>query len=297
MYLVNCFKKLFTSPTFWCSILATAVICMFSGVYNDRETGTKTIIEMFAQYSKAAMLGDVSLNSYAVFKAGFGNWISMFVPVVTTLASVTIFVDEQKSRVSLFTLPRAGIVKCTIGACAFFLLAGGLTLMLGFALFALLCAVMFPPLSAYPAEMSAQFIEYTFWQGTAMSKIFGVGGTGLCIIAGLIETFVYGMVCSAGAMVLCVFSQNKYVTICTPFFLKYALGQFSMMLGVKATQDPFAVNEKLLAFANTIHPDGINSILNYSQNVTAIIIINGAFLLITAALFCILRIRRLKNGT
>lgn len=298
MYLVTCFKKLFRSPAFWASVIGTAVICMFSELYNDIHSGsTKTVIEMYMQYTRNALLSDTILCSYSVFLTGFGNWPAMFVPVIVSISSISICIDERKSGMWRFTLHRIGRIRYSIGECLFILLSGGLALTLGYGIFGALAAIMFPPLSAYPAESAQIFIETTFRQNSAMAGIYQSGGLAFCALAQLAETFFYGAVCSAAAMLLSAFCENKYIIICTPFFLKYALNQFSIMLSCKAFEDPMNFNEKLSEFANVINPDTAKSFLNYSQNPFGAVILNAAYMIVLSVLFCAIRIRRLKNET
>lgn len=295
-YFIYCIKKLLRSPTFWASVVGTAVICLFSEIYySPLENISETVIGMYSKYTRKALLEDTSLCSYAVFSGGFGVWAAMFAPVVAALASIGICVDERKSGMWRFALHRAGRLRYTVGGCAFVLLSGGLALTFGYGLFGIMAAIMFPPLSAYPAESAAMFAEFTFREGSAMAAIFGVGGLPLCTAAQLGETFIFGSVSSAAAMLLSSFCENKYIVICTPFFLKYSLSQISSVLSVKALEDPMNYNERLLKFANTIQPDGINYFLSYSENTLVIVILNAAFLMITAVLFCVIRGRRLKS--
>lgn len=295
-YFIYCIKKLLRSPAFWASVVGTAVICLFSEIYYfSFEDVSETVIGMYSKYTREALLESTSLCSYAVFSGGFGTWAAMFAPVVAALASIGICVDERKSGMWRFALHRAGRARYCVGGCAFILLSGGLALTLGYGLFGIMAAIMFPPLSAYSPESAAMFAEYTFRQGSAMAELFAAGGLPLCVAAQLGETFIFGAVSSAAAMLLSSFCENKYIVICTPFFLKYSLAQISSVLGVKASEDPMNYNERLMKFANTIQPNGINHFLSYSENTLAIIILNAAFLMITAVLFCVIRGRRLKN--
>ncbi len=298
MYLATCFKKLFCSPIFLLSVAAAAVICMFSELYHSTRSGTeKTVIEMYLQYTRSAMLSDVGLCSYTVFVKGFGNWVAMFVPVIVSISSISIFIDERKSGVWRYALHRTGRIRYGIGGCFFILLSGGLALTLGYALFGILAAIMFPPLSAFPEESADFFVEMNFSRGTAMAGIYQSGGLPLCVAAQLAETFFYGMVCSAAAMLLSAVCENKYVIICTPFFLKYALNQLSIMLSLKAIDDSADLNRWLMNFAQIINPDAAKSFLNNSGDPLAAVIVNAAYLLILSVIFCAVHIRRLKNET
>lgn len=296
MYFVTCFKRLFRSPVFWLSVFGTAAICMFSELYVDPQGETKTVIEMFARYSKKAMLADAKLCSYNVFVAGFRGWLTMFAPVIVSISAVGICIDERKSGMWRLTLHRTGRIRYSISSGLFILLSGGLVLALGSGVFAILTAVMFPPLSTYTAEDVSFFTGLMFRQGTGMYGIYKAGGLPLCIAVQLGETFFYGMVCSAAAMLLSVFCENKYVIICVPFFLKYALDQLSASLFIRAADDPSGYNEKLSNLAELIDPDAANSFLSYPEDQPQkILLINAGFVLILFIMFCTIRTRRLKN--
>ena len=298
MYFAACFKKLFCSPMLWLCVIATAVICLFSELYYDSRGGTKTVIEMFLQYSEDAMLADIRLCSYNVFITGFRGWLVLFVPVIVSLSAVGIYIDERKSGMWRLMLHRTGKVRYSIGGGLFILLSGGLALALGGGLFASLTAIMFPSLSAYPADKVSFFAEITFRQGTAMHGIYQAGGPVLCTVVQLLETFFYGMVCSAAAMFLSAFCENKYVIVCIPFFLKYALDQFSTFLFIQSIDDTMGNNEMLSSLAEIINPDAANSFLEYSGNTPIVIVLlNSVFMAVLLILFCVIRIRRLKNDT
>ncbi|MDE6733101.1 MAG: hypothetical protein K2J77_09535 [Oscillospiraceae bacterium] len=297
-YLFYCIKKLLKSPAFWASVVGTAAVCLCSEIYFNSRTNTQeTVIGMFAQYTREAFLEDSGLCSYAVFSGGFGVWAAMFAPVLAALSPITIAADERKSGMWRFSLHRAGRARFCGGSCAFVLIAGGLAIMLGYALFGALTAVMFPPISAYSPDKIEMFSAYTFREGSAMSAIFKAGGLPLCVIARLGETFLFGAVSAAAAMLLSAFCENKYIVICTPFFLKYSLAQIDSVLLMAAVSDPENYNEKLKKFANIIHPDGANYFLSYTANVPQIIITNAAFICLMVLCYCVIRGRRLKNET
>lgn len=293
MYFVTCFKRLFRSPMLWLSALGTAAICMFSELYVTPQGETKTVIEMFMQYSKNAMLADVKLCSYNVFVTGFRGWLTLFVPVIVSISVVGICIDERKSGMWRLTLHRTGRIKYSISGGLFILLSGGLVLVLGSGIFAALTAIMFPSLRLYTAEDVSFFTGLMFRQGTGMYGIYMAGGLPLCAAVQLAETFFYGMVCSAAGMLLSVLCENKYVIICIPFFLKYALDQFSTSLFLKAADDPMGYNERLSNLAELIDPDAANSFLSYPGDQPGmIVLINAGLVVILFSLFCIIRIRK-----
>lgn len=295
-YLFYCLKKLFKSPAFWASVVGMAAVCLFSEIYYNSRTNTQeTVIGMFAQYTREAFLEDSDLCSYAVFSGGFGVWAAMFAPVLAALSPIAIAVDERKSGMWRFSLHRAGKARFCGGGCAFVPISGGLAIMLGYALFGALAAVMFPPISAYSPDKIEMFSAFTFRGGSAMSAIYKAGGLPLCVAAQLCETFLFGAVSAAAAMLLSSFCENKYIVICTPFFLKYSLAQIDSVLLMAAISDPDNYNEKLQKLANTIQPDAVHHILSYPENAPGIIIVNAAFLCVTVLCYCVIKGRRLKN--
>lgn len=295
-YLFYCLKKLLRSPAFWASVVGMAAVCLFSEIYfNARTSTSETVIGMYTKYAREAFLEDTSLCSYAVFSHGFGTWAAMFAPVIAALSPIAIAADERKSGMWRFSLHRAGRARFCGGGCAFVLISGGLAITLGYALFGAMAAIMFPPISAYSPEEAEMYFEFAFWEGSAMSAFFKAGGLPLCVIAQLAEAFLFGAVSAAAAMLLSSFCENKYIVICTPFFLKYSLSQIVSVLLMTAVSDPDSYNEKLHKFANIIQPDGAKHFLSYSENVLWIIIANAAFLGVTVIGYCLIRGRRLKN--
>ncbi|MCM1167742.1 MAG: hypothetical protein NC401_17280 [Ruminococcus sp.] len=268
---------------------------MFSELYRTSQGDTKTVIEMFIEYSRNAMLADTQLCSYNVFAAGLNGWLTMFVPVIVSISAVGICVDERKSGMWRFALHRTGRVKYGISGGLFILLSGGLVLLCGYGLFGILAAIMFPPLSEFPAESADFFREITFWQWSAMLEIYRWGGLPLCAAARLAEAFFYGAVCSSAAMLLSAVSENKYVVICTPFFLKYGLCQLATALSYKAVEDPMNIDASLLTLANTVHPDSASRFLDSSENPLGTVALNVLFVVGSALIFCVIRVRRLKN--
>ena len=85
-----------------------------------------------------------------------------------------------------------------------------------------------------------------------------------------------------------VIMRNKYLIMCIPFFVKYALTQTVQKLILTAASDWENIDPEMVKFANTINPDGLLYVFD-SMNKLSIFLLFG----LTAAAFltCFLIIR------
>lgn len=297
MYLLTCLKKLFGSLTFWAGVLGTAVICMLSGVYFNPQNGqTESVIAIYSHYTKEALLQNVQFSFHSIFSAGLGSWLKLFMPVIVSIAVVNIKLDEQGSGIWRFTEHRIGKWKYHIGTCLFYLLSGGLTLLFGYGLFGLIVYLLFPPLSEYPVEQMQYYLDNAFWQESIMQKLYLSGGLPLTVVMQLAEIFLYGAVGTAVSLLLSSFADNKYVIICTPFFLKYVLNQFCTKLIYSAYADQAQPKEWLGEIASIIDPEAVTNILSYSHHIVIVLLLNVGVVLLSGILYCVIRNRRESYG-
>lgn len=291
-YLISCFKRLLYSPAFYAAAVGTAVICMFSPIYDPKSGEFENILYVYTHCTKSELLTSTWSSSYSVFKEGLGGWLSMFSPVIAAIASVGIKSDERTSRVNRFFIQRTGRSKYNVGSCLFYLLSGGITVSLGYGLFAIAVYLGFPHISEYPAENAAFYMETAFEQGSIMEDLYKLGGEGLTVFAQLLEIFVYGIVCSAIPVAASVFTDNKYVIVCTPFFLKYAANYLSLLLTSWSYRDPWNPNEALAQIGSVINPDAVTTVLSYKNNLVQILLLNTVLVAAASLFFCICNQRK-----
>lgn len=291
-YLRSCFKRLFYSPAFYAAVLGTALICMFSPIYDPCGGEFENIFYIYTHSIKSDLLTYAELSSYSVFRSGLGGWLRMFVPVTAALASVGIKSDEYGSGAHLFFLHRRGKIKYSVESCLFYLLSGGLTVFFGFVVFGIAVYLRFPHISEFSAADAAFVFEMSFWQGSAMESLYKIGGEGLTVLAQLLEMFFYGVMQSAAPMVISVFTENKYVVICTPFFLKYTVNHLSLLFTHWAYSDPQSPNEALAQLGNIIDPEAVTAFLSYNNNSVQIILFNILLIAGASLFFCIYNQRK-----
>ncbi len=289
-YLKSCFKRLFCSPAFYAAILGTAVICLFSSVFDIKAGTMKSIIYMYTNYTKDELLAYKDMCSYSVFKNGLGSWLSMFSPVFAVFACVGIKSDEKSIGADLFFIHRVGKTRYNIGSCLFYLLSGGLTVFLGYGLFTGAVYLAFPHISEYSAE-SAELI-ISFEQNSIMETLYRLGGEGITVAAYLLEIFFYGMVCSAVPMAISVFTANKYLIICTPFFIKYAVDCLSGLFYSWAGSDPDNYKEVLAEIGGIIDPESVVTIFSNNYSMIPILLLNTAVIAAMSIFYCIYNQRK-----
>ncbi len=292
-YFGSCLKRLFRSPVLWVAAAGTVALSLFSPLYYNSQDGSNlSILEVYLGYQEKALLTNTQFCSYAVFRRGFGAWLRMFVPVIVSLAAVNLKADEQNSGSWRNFLFRAGKPAYHVGSCLFYLISGGMVLVLGYGIFGLAVLGMFPGLGRFPVEESALYLESLQGQGSALGGLFGTGGFPLVIGVFFLEIFLYGMEQSAAAMFLSLFTGNKYILVCTPFFLRYMLGQTTTLfpqlarsLNLNLPLDPYEI-------ANIWSPEAVLTLFEYRNNFQWVLLLHMGYLAAASLLYCLIRMKR-----
>lgn len=292
-YFGSCLKRLFRSPVLWAAAAGTVALSLFSPLYyNSQDESSLSILEVYLGYQEKALLTSTQFCSYAVFRKGFGAWLRMFVPVIISLAAVNLKADEQNSGSWRNFLFRAGKPAYHVGSCLFYLISGGLVLVLGYGIFGLAVLGMFPGLGRFPVEESALYLESLQGQGSALGGLFGIGGFPLVIAVFFLEIFLYGMEQSAAAMFLSLFTGNKYILVCTPFFLHYMLGQtvtlfphLARSLNLNLPLDPYEI-------ANIWSPEAVLTLFEYRNSFLWVLLLHMGYLAAVFLLYCLISMKR-----
>ena len=80
------FKKILTSPGFYACISLTVILCFCPEVYFDaQKMQAYSVISVLIDFDRKDILTDPQLCSFAVFSAGNGTWVLMFIPIVAAL--------------------------------------------------------------------------------------------------------------------------------------------------------------------------------------------------------------------
>ncbi len=294
-YLFNCLRRLLRAPAFWVAAAGAFALCLFSPIFYLKTDTAYSIFDIFKNYTKIAMSEQTDLYSYEVFNSCFkGDYFSMFAPVIVSIASVNLKADERNSGAWRYFLHRSGKMAYYVGSGLFYLLAGGMVLLFFSALWGIFTYAALPGLSYYSQEQADFIVHFSLCPaGSIMEKLYHCGGFPLMIAAQFLEIFIYGMVQSAAAMLVTLLTENKYLIICTPFFLRYALNQGMRMLPYIGTtlQIPFS-RDTLRRIANTLDPEAVIHLFTYADNFWGILILNLSYLLVCIGIFCLFSYRK-----
>lgn len=251
------FKMIFANYGFYLCAGFTLILCLCTSIYRDPTTNESfSVFRVMREVSRDEMLMNVSLCSFSVIGTGTGSWLSMFIPIVSAFAFIPLSCDKAESgalRSGIFRSSRAAYGLSEFLSAG---LSGALAVMLGFVLFALVACAAFPSISAYPPmeqEMLWAQVEMEFPGSGEMGAFLSVGMKCLSM-------FLYGFVWAAPAVMLTAFTRNKYLVICIPFFIKYAITQtcVKMISGHDNTVTQWKV-------INTVSPDSLMDVSLYAE--------------------------------
>lgn len=108
--------------------------------------------------------------------------------------------------------------------------------------------------------------------------------------------FLYGAVCAAPAIMFTGFIRNKYLVLCIPFFIKYAVSQTCIKLQSQAVSDYNNVDTEMLKISSIFNPDALSYLSDFGNDKKLVLIYNGVLLFSAAVIYLITQSRRLDSG-
>lgn len=288
------FYKILTGYGFYVCIIFTFILCFCTYIYNDYISGDRySVVISLMNFDREFMLGDTTFCSFEVMRKGVGSWLSLFIPIISAFAFIPLVCDEYEAksvRYEIFRSSRFGYDMAKyITAC----LCGGLAVMLGFALYALSVYLLFPNLNEYEQFQIDWYEEMLVYTYPDMAQ----GRYDLIILKKLRDVFLYGVASAAPAILLTSLIRNKYLVLCIPFFIKYAMDQTCVKMQSQAMEDYNNIDTKLLEISSTIKPDAIAFITEVGNDQKIkLLIYNGALVLIAAVLYMVVQSRRHDCG-
>ena len=191
------------------AVLMTCVLCFTAQAYSDTSNGQSfSVFEALFRLDKRLILSDSSLSSVSIFQKALSGYITMFLPIIVAFPFMISFCTERNSGLMRFTITRSGKWRYYLSKFFSAVIGGGLSVMLGVALFGILTAILFPSLSGY--DVPAEQLEWLLPNG------YGV------MIARMLGTaFLYGALSTLPALFLSSFCRNPYIITCLPFMLNY----------------------------------------------------------------------------
>ena len=277
------FRMIFTNYGFYICIVFTVVLCFCTGIYTDsRNNNTYSAIKSLMEFDREFMLNSTLFCSYSVASKGAGSWLTMFIPIISAFAFIPLVCDHCESKFIRLSVFRSSKFSYRTAEFLTACISGGLAVMLGYSLFTGLVYVLFPNIDEYSPDLQAMLSEelsYIYPEASKRGHAYLLGIKSL-------EIFLYGAVSAVPSVMLTCLMRNKYLVMCIPFFLKYAVTQTSIKLSARAFSDWQNPDIKLSEFASIISPDAILN--SYSSPLMRQIILYNGALVSAAFLFYII---------
>ena len=284
------FTKIMSGYGFYICVFFTMILCFATYIFEETISGNRyTVIRSYFSFDREFMLQTTSLSSVEVMRCGTGSWLSLFLPIITAFAFVPVICEEHKSRAVRFEVLRSGKINYYCGRFISGCLYGGLSVMLGYGLYAIVVYRMFPGIGEYSAAL-----QRDYWKTVDLPQAAMFGEGYLCIILPkLAEVCLYGMICAAPILLLTALIHNQYVVICLPFFLKYGLSQICMRINTQPNVGIKAFGRHL---ATIIDPDALADLSEYGSDAKWVLIYSACIIVGSFVLYLLLQRRRLDSG-
>lgn len=286
------FYKILTGYGLYICALFIIILCLSTGIYFDGMNSNEySIIRSLTSFDREFMLKNVNFSSINVAVKGAGSWLTMFIPIISAFAFIPLVCDESESksiRNAIFRTSRFTFyLSKFITAC----LSGGLAVMTGYIIFSGMAFILFPNINEYTFETQRMYKEMLSY---SYPTIIEHGLTSALLIK-YVEMFIYGAFAAVPSIMLTAVTKNKYIVMCIPFFIKYALTQTCAKLLAQAYSNFENINEKLGTFSNIINPDSILTIFEMQEK-KLIILYSIGISFIDFAFYMFIQLRRVDCG-
>ncbi len=234
-------KKIFMSGGFWLCLLMTTVLLFTATVYTDLGTQNRySVIKALTDFTAEQQTKIFELCNVSVMRSATGGWLSLFVPIITAFCFVPQFCVERDGNAVRFQIFRSSRLVYSLSNFFSGIVSGGIAIMLGYGLFCSAVYFLFPT----PSQMD----EYSAMLIADMQFSFPLT---------LLSVWLYGVFWSIPSMFCTSILRNKYLIMCMPFFVKYALNQTVQKIYLNSTADFENIDPSMLEFANIVNPDGL----------------------------------------
>lgn len=284
-------RKILTSYGFYVCVVFSAVLCFSANIYTDVVKDDRySVFTALVTFDRRFMLTDTSFCAQSIILKGADGWLPMFIPIISAFAFIPLICDEHEAKSVRFEIFRTSKCSFYISRFVTALLCGALAVTIGYLIFIGLVLLLFPHLSEYRPQQTEMFYENLRYVYPEISR-----GVLLPVVKTLGSVFIYGAFWAMPAVLLTAVVRNKYIVLCVPFFLKYALGQLCQKLQAQAVSDIQHTDMKLLEFTGVIHPDSLAHLSQLGDK-KSVLIYSGLLVIAAFVLYMLLQTRRLDSG-
>lgn len=252
-------KSVFSYGSVLC-IFVTFLLCFTSSVYGDSTGKEYSVLEVMMDKER---FGGVLFRSIDILHYSVSPYLTIFLPVLSSIPFVTVFCAERIGGNMRFTITRSGKYVYYFSKFLSAIVSGGAAVLLGFVLYSIVICCYFTNNDMAVSELIK---VYT-----------GMG--------------IYGMVSVLPAFFLSAFIKNKYMICCFPFIFMHFY-----YTTVSKIQDIFNAHEKwdIVMKMSFLYPSELKEIL-FRVN-TGSIIYHCALTAAALTGFIIIMNRRLDYG-
>lgn len=283
--------KILTGYGFYVCVIFTVILCFSSDIYEDFN-GKYSAFAALVSLDRDYLLDDTNFCSFEVMRKGCGSWLSLFIPIISAFAFIPLVCDEYETKSIRFEIFRSSKLCYNLSKFITACLCGGFAVMLGFGVFTLAEYALFPNINDYSADLKELYEENLVYMYPDITQ----NGYGSIILEKLGEMFLYGAICAAPAIMLTSFIRNKYLVMCIPFFVKYAIDQTCAKLQSQAISDYTNIDTKMQRFSGIIDPDALSCLSDYGEDKMIILIYSTVLILFAGIIYLIIQSRRLDSG-
>lgn len=285
--------KVLTGYGFYICIVFTVILCFSADIYEDLANGNKySAFKVLMDFDRDFMLSNTDFCSLEVMQKGIGSWLSLFIPIVASFPFVPLICDEYEAKALRFEVFRSSKVCYRVSSFITACVSGGLAIMFGFGLFTAIECLLFPDISEYESGMQEMYREMLMHRFPDLSE----SGFALVVVQKLATMFMYGAVCCAPVMMFTIIVRNKYLVMCIPFFIKYALNQTCIKLQTQATADYNNMDMDLLHSVGIVNPDALARLSEYGEDKKDVLIYSGIIIAISFVVYLIVSLRKVDSG-
>jgi len=129
------------------------VICLgFTSTVYDSSGMQITMFQLMMQYLSGESGMSISHSVVTLWESTLSGWLIVFAPLLLTLPYIEVLSDERQNGLVQFELIRSGNLRYCVSKVFSGALYGGLAFAVGFTIFGGIVTLIFPLVSAVPAE-------------------------------------------------------------------------------------------------------------------------------------------------
>ena len=229
-------KKIFYLPYVLIPVLGIVCLCLASTGAVDENGKSIAIFSLILQNGQTGNVGAIEKSALFLWKSGVGDWLVVFLPLLLTFGYIAQITGERQSGQVQFALMRSGNLRYCLAKVISGALFGGIVFVIGYALFGIILAAVFPSFSSFPYEIQSIYPE-----------LFVGNSLFLFVIKQFAGVFLYGVFGSVFGIGVSVLSRDKYMLLCIPFLLNYIYRQILQKLLVDNMENGDGITEWISA--------------------------------------------------